>query len=421
MKYPIKSMILGGVALFALSMSLISCEGTLDDVFGEWSKPTPSTPGPAAVTSITLNETTLYKNKGDAAVMLTATVVPENAADKTVTWSSDNPAVASVNNGEVTALAIGTAIITATANDGSGVKAICTVNVSAQGLLSGDFSIAADKKVRFAQGNLQAVIGSGPTNTYNYTASSWKFAVHQWDYIGNAAGNTTFAASSTVDLFGWVGTSATYDTYGLCIQNSSADTSDGSDFAKCYGNKNTDALKNDWGKLLIVNGGDAPNYGWRTLSKDEWEWLIGPVSSPNPGTNCRTSSKIGDVTNARWVKARVHSTDGLIIFPDEISWDTSTMGAAPTVINNQAAAFATKAFSDAQWEALETAGCVFLPGAGQRTGKTVGDVGNGRYWTSTVNNHDDSKALHIAGNEVNMGGIRYRTYGYSVRLVMDVK
>lgn len=420
MKYPIKSMILGGVALFALSMSLTSCEGTLDDVFGEWSKPTPSTPGPAAVTSIKLNETTLYKNKGDAAVTLTATVVPENAADKTVTWSSDNPAVASVNNGEVTALAIGTAIITATANDGSGVKAICTVNVSAQGLLSGDFSIAADKKVRFAQGNLQAVIGSGPTNTYNYTASSWKFAVHQWDYIGNAPGNTTFAASSTVDLFGWVGTSATYDTYGLCIQNSSTDTSDGSDFAKCYGNKNTDALKNDWGKQLIVNGGDTPDYGWRTLSKDEWEWLIGPKASPNPGTNCRTSSKIGDVTNARWVKARVHSTDGLIIFPDEISWDTSTMGAAPTVINDQAAAFATKAFSDAQWEALETAGCVFLPKAGYRYGTSY-TPGSGRYWTSTVNNHDDSKALHITGSEVNMGGVRYRTYGYSVRLVMDVK
>ena len=420
MQLSIKSL-LGSVLLAAMPLVFTSCEGTLDDLFGEWSKPTPSTPGPAAVTSITLNETTLYKNKGDAAVTLTATVVPENAAEKTVTWSSDNPAVASVNNGEVTALAIGTAIITATANDGSGVKAICTVNVSAQGLLSGDFSIAADKKVRFAQGNLQAVIGSGPTNTYNYTASSWKFAVHQWDYIGNAPGNNSFDSGTTVDLFGWVGTSATYDTYGLCIQDVyNNNTSDDDDFSKCYGHKNTDALKNDWGKLLIVNGGDAPDYGWRTLSKDEWEWLIGPKASPNPGTNCRTSSKIGDVTNARWVKARVHSTDGLIIFPDEISWDESTMGTAPTTINTQAAAFATKAFSDTQWEALETAGCVFLPAAGYRYGTSY-TPGSGRYWTSTVNNHDDSKALHITGGEVNMGGIRSRNYGYSVRLVMDVK
>jgi hypothetical protein len=45
MKYSIKSTILGGAMLFALSMSLTSCEGTLDDIFGEWDKPStvPST------------------------------------------------------------------------------------------------------------------------------------------------------------------------------------------------------------------------------------------------------------------------------------------------------------------------------------------------------------------------------------------
>ena len=411
MKYSIKSMIHGGVALFALSMSLISCNGALEDILGAQDNPTN-----VAVTSITLNETTLNKNRGDSKVTLTATVKPDNAADKTVTWSSDNPAVASVNNGEVTVLAVGTATITATANDGSGVKATCTVNVSAHGLLTGDFSVAADKIVRFAQGNLQAVFASAGSSC------TWQFATNQWDYIGDAAANTSVGAGSvstagTVDLFGWVGVHSTFDglaQYG--ITNSTDDTQ--------YGNIGGEDLKSDWGSLLISNGGDAPNYGWRTLPKDEWEWLIGPISSPTPGTNCRTSSKIGNVENARWVKAVVHSTKGLIIFPDEISWDVSTMGDAPTTINTNNPTnddYTYNTLTTEQWTALETAGCVFLPAAGKRNGTAVDEVGNGRYWTSTANNHDDAKALHFAAHEVNLGGIGNRTLGYSVRLVMDVK
>ena len=58
-------------------------------------------------------------------------MTPEDAANKTVTWTSLAPDVASVDaNGKVTALAIGTAKITAAANDGSGVMATCTVTVT---------------------------------------------------------------------------------------------------------------------------------------------------------------------------------------------------------------------------------------------------------------------------------------------------
>ena len=58
---------------------------------------------------------------------LTATVKPDNAPDKTVTWSSSAPEVASVDAGKVTAIKEGTAVITATAANGS--KAECKVNV----------------------------------------------------------------------------------------------------------------------------------------------------------------------------------------------------------------------------------------------------------------------------------------------------
>lgn len=60
---------------------------------------------------------------------LTATVVPDSAADKTVSWSSDKPNIAKVENGKVTALAEGTATITATTANGK--SATCTVTVTA--------------------------------------------------------------------------------------------------------------------------------------------------------------------------------------------------------------------------------------------------------------------------------------------------
>ena len=62
-------------------------------------------------------------------VRLTATVLPENAANKNVVWSSSNSDIAPVRSGRVDAYGYGTAVITCEAADGSGVKATCTIYV----------------------------------------------------------------------------------------------------------------------------------------------------------------------------------------------------------------------------------------------------------------------------------------------------
>ena len=81
------------------------------------------------VTGISLNKTelSLYTGRSET---LTATVKPDNANDRTLIWSSSNPEVATVDsNGNVKAIGRGEAVITATANDGSGETATCTVTV----------------------------------------------------------------------------------------------------------------------------------------------------------------------------------------------------------------------------------------------------------------------------------------------------
>ena len=82
------------------------------------------------VTGIDLSSDELTLKTGDAHT-LTAVVTPETAADKTVNWTSSNTAVATVDaDGVVTAVGAGTAVLTATAADGSGVSASCAVSVS---------------------------------------------------------------------------------------------------------------------------------------------------------------------------------------------------------------------------------------------------------------------------------------------------
>ena len=83
------------------------------------------------VTAITLNKTATTITAGQTETLSVSSVTPDDATDQTVTWSSDNEAVATVDaDGKVTAVALGTANITATANDGSGVTATCAVTVN---------------------------------------------------------------------------------------------------------------------------------------------------------------------------------------------------------------------------------------------------------------------------------------------------
>ena len=82
------------------------------------------------VTSVGLNKNSMSKNVGESE-KLTATVLPNDATNKTLAWTSSNSSIASVDqDGTVHALGAGTATITASATDGSGKYATCSVTVT---------------------------------------------------------------------------------------------------------------------------------------------------------------------------------------------------------------------------------------------------------------------------------------------------
>lgn len=103
------------LAAFALMFGIVSCNPNADEMEKT-----------VKVTGITLNKTELTLTAGGKET-LTATVKPDNATDKTVTWTSDKTDIATVSaNGEVTAIAKGNATITATAGEKS---ATCSLTV----------------------------------------------------------------------------------------------------------------------------------------------------------------------------------------------------------------------------------------------------------------------------------------------------
>jgi len=100
-----------------------------------------ATPSAIAVTGVSLNKPTLSLTPGGATGPLVATVSPANATNQAVTWTTSNADVAAVVNGVVTPLKTGTAIITATTDDGAKTAA-CTVSVTP--ITSGDLGAAGD-------------------------------------------------------------------------------------------------------------------------------------------------------------------------------------------------------------------------------------------------------------------------------------
>ena len=281
------------------------------------------------------------------------------------------------------------------------------------------YSVSATKKVLFSPGNLQwsstnggssatthAVAGGGTVGV----AGTWRFAEHQWDYVGDATNGNVSAngvkcnnanVSSTyqgwIDLFGW-GTSGYNNKYPSMTSTTATDYGDG--------NNDIAGTNYDWGVYNEIynpktNTTDAPGT-WYTLTSAEWDYLIFTRS---------TSSGI------RYAKATVHNVQGLIIVPDNWISSTYTLNSP----NTSSAAFNSNNISAPDWtDIFEPAGCTFLPAAGWREGTSLEGVNSrGRYWSAAYYDSGSARRLYFDSGSVGTDTYGNRKHGRSVRLVKD--
>jgi formylglycine-generating enzyme required for sulfatase activity len=141
---------------------------------GDYTKDFSITFGVAA-DGVSLDKTTLtLKLGGTTTGVLTATVSPSNATDKTVTWTSGNVGVAAVSGGTVTVVAAGTAVITATTHNGK--TATCTVTVNPADITADGISLDKSNlalKVDTTDSLTAVVLPSNATdNTVTWTSSN---------------------------------------------------------------------------------------------------------------------------------------------------------------------------------------------------------------------------------------------------------
>ena len=154
------------------------------------------------VNSITVTGGTSISTSGGT-LQLTATVLPSNATNKTVTWSiTGGSSYASVNSstGLVTAVANGTVTVRATANDGSGVYGTATVTISNQRIPVTSISISGGNAITTNGGTLQLTTTVLPSNATDKSVTWAITGGAAFATINNESGLLTAIANGTVTV-----------------------------------------------------------------------------------------------------------------------------------------------------------------------------------------------------------------------------
>lgn len=250
-----------------------------------------------------------------------------------------------------------TADITFTCN-----KEKFVVTITRLGLMY--FSISSGTKAIFSPGNLQ----------YQASTGTWRFAEHQYDYIGDRNIGISSSYSGWIDLFGW-GTGNNPVLY---------------DWNESYYHTFT-----DWGANKISNGGNIENQ-WRTPTVYQWTYLF------------------SERTNALKLCGRgtVNGVHGFIFLPD--NWSIpSDLSFTYNAYN-----WNTNNYSVLSWSKMELYGAVFLPAAGHRYGLSIKNIEEeGTYWSRNFSKKDEGAYFFSFDEKSEDRDDDYRYYGRSVRLI----
>ena len=297
---------------------------------------------------------------------------------------------------------------------------VANFRVVIPGAIGGLYSVAANRKVYFSQGNLQwSATGGGSTATTHgvygggTAEGTWRFAENQWDFVGRAGGNLNPGAnqSAWMDLFcwgtsGWNSGAKKYQPYEWGSTHS--DYRPGN-------NKNNDLTgtyaRADWGVYNDIQAGELtiPANTYRTLTSAEWGYLM---QTRRVTVNRMQIEGYGLGT--------VNGKHGLILVPDD--WDGSLCGN----FHYKNGGYDSNVFDETTtptWSEMEAAGCVFLPAAERYNyngSVSTSDADRYYYWSSTHNDVSSTNSDQAYGlSSSNPAAGLQRRMRQSVRLVKD--
>lgn len=260
------------------------------------------------------------------------------------------------------------------------------------------FSVATGRYVQVAESNLQ----------YQASTNQWRFAPNAWDTIGydNLSGDAYY--DGWIDCFCW-GASG-YEGQMPYSNSLNYEYFHDGDIA------GTDY---DWGEYNTIANHNHPDAAgtWRTMTKDEWDYLVGT----------RSTSTVAGVANARYVMATVNGVAGVILFPDQFVMPEGVNFMSAEQIN-QPAAYSYNQFAASEWEKMAKNGCVFLPAAGCKLAAYNQMISVGYlcvYWTASLGTYESTIGFTAYQQqfspymaETGVVGIHYAR---PVRLVKDVQ
>ena len=227
-----------------------------------------------AVTSVTLDKSAITLTEGESQT-LTATVKPDNATDKTVTWTTSDESIAKVENGKVTAIAEGTATITAKAGDKS-----ATCKVTVEKIVIAVTSVTLDKSaITLTEGESQPLTATvkpddATDKTVTWTTSNSSVATVEGGKItavapGTAtitakAGDKSATCAVTVEKKVIAVTSVSLDKSEVVLTVGGSQTliatvlpEDATDKTVTWNSSNTGVVRVDGGTITAVGAGTA--------------------------------------------------------------------------------------------------------------------------------------------------------------------
>ncbi|MBO4341423.1 MAG: Ig-like domain-containing protein [Bacteroidales bacterium] len=378
------------------------------------------------VASIELNKTSLilYRGSRNVTETLTATVTPSTASNTSVSWSSSNSSVVTVSSsGIVTGIARGTATITVTANDGSGVKATCEVEVK-QYVTS----------ITLSKTSLSLVIGEEETisvtsilpdnaNDKTYTWSSSDNTVAVVDQNGKITAKVKGNAVIKVTANDGSGVSASCAVavknpcpagavdlglsvyWATCNLSESGFVSSPEQYGDYYAWGETEPKSNyDWSTYKWCNG----SYNTLTRycpSNQTYHW--DGSGSPDNKTSFVDYNYADDAARkALGGKWRIPKDAEWTELREQCTWTWTTQnGVRGRLVKSKT-----------------NGNSIFLPAAGYRIGTNLYYAGSrGYYWSSYLNTDNPSNAWYV--DFTSYGVYRSydlsRYYGFSVRPVTD--